>query len=393
MAFNWNFKQRTRKGFYSAPVESLMPQAPGAIPTQMKGQVNLPEIEQPFDFNSYFTDLVNREEMDGYHPVQNFSVPNQQHGGNPAVDYDGYSPTTPMTEQDVINQNLAERQTGNAGDMADWIQQGGTPQADAAAAAQAQAEQEAAAKEQQIANIQSQISVLEKRIKENTTKLQNFTGNADKIAAIEARKINSQDPTMIWRWKADKDEARRIANMEKDKTKQLTAANAMYEIQNDLDSIIVDDKMDSATQKAYLGKLAGLKTLAQKNGISTSAIDAKIKEVKGETETSKTKGPEGTEYEGTSREQWDNEAEELLNKPNLTQGDIMKFKQKNPNISNEVRQKLEAKHSALIESDKKKTYEKKWNAYLADYEKQHGKVSDAFAKTLRRIYDKKNKKG
>lgn len=367
--------------------------APQRIPTKLKGQANLPEIEQPFDFNSYFTNLVNREEMDGYHPAQNFSVPNQQHGGNPAVNYAGYSPTTPMTEQDVINQNLAERQAGNTDDMANWIQQGGTPQADAAAAAQAQAEQEAAAKEQQIADIESQISVLEKRIKENTTKLNNWTGNADQIAAIEARKINSQDPTSIWRWKVDRDEARRIAKMEKEKTKQLTTANAMYEIQNDLDSIIVDDKMDSATQKAYLGKLAGLKTLAQKNGISTSAIDAKIKEVKGETETSKTKGPEGTEYEGTSREQWDNEAEELLGKPNLTQGDIMKFKQKNPNISNEVRQKLEAKHSELIESDKKKAYEKKWNSYLADFEKQNGTVSDKMKATLRRIFDKKNKKG
>lgn len=367
--------------------------SPQRIPTKLKGQANLPELEQPFDFNSYFTNLVNREEMDGYHPAQNFSVPNQQHGGNPAVNYDGYSPTTPMTEEDIINQNLTERQTGNADDMANWIQQGGTPEADAAAAAQEQAEQEAATREQEIANIKSKISVLEKRIKENTTKLNNWTGNADQIAAIEARKINRQDPTSIWRWKVDKDEARRIAKMEKDKTKQLTAANAMYEIQNDLDSIVVDDKMDSATQKAYLGKLAGLKTLAQKNGISTSAIDAKIKEVKGETETSKTKGPEGTEYEGTSREQWDNEAEELLGKPNLTQGDIMKFKQKNPNISNEVRQKLEAKHSALIESDKKKTYEKKWNSYLADYEKQNGKVSDKFKATLRRIYDKKNKKG
>lgn len=367
--------------------------APKKIPTQLKGQANLPEIEQPFDFNSYFTNLVNREEMEGYHPAQNFSVPNQQHGGNQTVNYAGYSPTTPMTEEDVINQNMAERQAGNADDMANWIQQGGTPQADAAAAAQAQAEQEAVAKEQQIADIQSQISVLEKRIKGNTAKLNNWTGSVDQIAAIEARKINRQDPTSIWRWKVDREEARRIANMEKDKNKQLTAANAIYEIQNDLDSIVVDDKMDSATQKAYLGKLAGLKTLAQKNGISTSAIDAKIKEVKGETETSTTKGPEGTEYEGTSREQWDNEAEELLAKPNITQGDIMKFKQKNPNISNEVRQKLEAKHSALIEADKKKTYEKKWNSYLADYEKQNGKVSDRVKQTLRRIYDKKNKKG
>ena len=150
--------------------------------------------------------------------------------------------------------------------------------------------------------------------------------------------------------------------------------------------------MDSGTQQRYFQQLADLKTLAQKNGLPTDAIDAKIREVEGETETSKAKGPEGTEYEGTSREQWDNEAEELLDKPNLTQGDIMKFKQKNPNISNEVRQKLEAKHSELIEIDKKKTYEKKWNSYIADYEKKNGKVTDRMRATLRKLYDKKNKK-
>lgn len=326
MAFNWNFKPRTLNGFNSAPVESLMPQAPGAIPTQMKGQ--------------------------GFSPDYNIQgLPQDTEDYQRAAYMDAYE----------------------------------TDEAQKAQALQAQ--------QKRIADIQNEIATLEKRIAENTAKLQNFTGNTDQIAAIEARKINRQDPTSIWRWRVDREEARRTANMEKDKTKHLTAANAIYEIQNDLDSIVVDDKMDSATQKAYLGKLAGLKTLAQKNGISTSAIDAKIKEVKGETETSKTKGPEGTEYEGTSREQWDNEAEELLAKPNLTQGDIMKFKQKNPNISNEVRQKLEAKHSALIEAAKKKAYEKKWNSYLADYAKKFGTPSERMEKTLRRIFDKKNKKG
>lgn len=326
MAFNWNFKPRTLNGFNSAPVESLMPQAPGAIPTQMKGQ--------------------------GFSPDYNIQgLPQDTEDYQRAAYMDAYE----------------------------------TDEAQKAQALQAQ--------QKRIADIQNEIATLEKRIAENTAKLQNFTGNTDQIAAIEARKINRQDPTSIWRWKVDREDTRRIAKMEKDKTKELTAANAIYEIQNDLDSIVVDDKMDSATQKAYLGKLAGLKTLAQKNGISTSAIDAKIKEVKGETETSKTKGPEGTEYEGTSREQWDNEAEELLAKPNLTQGDIMKFKQKNPNISNEVRQKLEAKHSALIEAAKRKAYEKKWESYLADFEKQNGTVSDKMKATLRRIFDKKNKKG
>jgi hypothetical protein len=331
MAFNWNFKPRTLNGFNSAPVESLMPQAPGAIPTQMKGE--------------------------GFSPDYNIQgLPQDTEDYQRAAYMDAY-------------------------------------EADEAQKAQAlQAQQ--AGQQKRIADIQNEIATLEKRISENTAKLQNWTGNANEIAAIEARKINSQDPTMIWRWKSQIDENRRLANAQGNGSNDTAKVNAAYEIQNDLDSIIVDDKMDSATQKTYLSKLANLKTLAQKNGLKTDSIDAKIKEVKGETETTgKKSGPEGTEYEGTSREQWDNEAEELLGKPNLTQGDIMKFKQKNPNISNEVRQKLEAKHSALIESDKKKTYEKKWNSYLADYEKQNGKVSDRVKQTLRRIYDKKNKKG
>ncbi|MBQ5472446.1 MAG: hypothetical protein IIT58_10675 [Treponema sp.] len=267
------------------------------------------------------------------------------------------------------------------------------PEYDAYMKQQEQAEQEATAKQQKIDDIKSQIQTLETRIAENTKKLQGWGGVANKVAALEARKINSQDPTMVWRWKAQMDENRRIAD-KANGTDNTAKTNASYEIMNDLDSIIVDDKMDSATQKTYLSKLANLKTLAQKNGLPTNSIDAKIREVKGETQTGERKAaPEGSEYEGTSREQWDNEAEELLGKSNLTQGDIMKFKQKNPNISNEVRKKLENKHSELIERDKQITYENKWKNYLADYEKEHGKVSDAFAKTLRRIYDNKNKKG
>ena len=275
MAFNWNFKPRTRKGFYSAPVESLMPQAPGAIPTQMKGQVNLPEIEQPFDFNSYFTNLVNREEMDGYHPAQNFSVPNQQHGGNPAVNYDGYSPTTPMSEQDVINQNLAERQTGNADDMANWIQQGGTPQADAAAAAQAQAEQEAAAKTQRIAEIESEIKEIETRIATNTAKLQNFTGNADKIAAIEARKINAQDPTSIWRWKEGVNQQRinrqqDLERIEKEKAKAKDEQKQFIrnKISSTLPTMSIGWNTSPAQIQQFKNTLAGLKTEAMNSKLS-----------------------------------------------------------------------------------------------------------------------------
>ena len=318
MAFNWNFKPKTLNGFNSAPVESLMPQAPGAIPTQMKGQ--------------------------GFSPDYNVQgLPQDTENYQRAAYMDAY-------------------------------------EADEAQKAQAlQAQQ--AGQQKRIADIQNQITTLEKRIAENTAKLQNFTGNAEQIAAIEARKINSADPTAIWRWKADKDEARRIAKMEKDKTKQLTTANAMYEIQNDLDSIIVDDKMDSATQKAYLGKLAGLKTLAQKNGISTSAIDAKIKEVKGDG------------GEQTSREQAQTDWKGLKGKTDLTSDEIqtaldnpdMNWNPDDRKEAENLRDKLKKQEAATqdVKNMKvwvEKTYGAKWHT-----------LSPRLQETYQRLW--KNRKG
>lgn len=254
--------------------------SPQRIPTKLKGQANLPEVEQPFDFNSYFTNLVNREEMDGYHPAQNFSVPNQQHGGNQAVDYDGYSPTTPMTEQDIINQNMAERQTGNANDMANWIQQGGTPQADAVAAAQAQAEQDAAAKKQQIADIESEIKEIEKRIATNTAKLQNFSGNAGKIAAIEARKINRQDPTSIWRWKAGMDFQKQSrkedlarAEAEKQKSKEEQKQFVRNKISSTIPTMSISWNTSPEQIQQFKNTLASLKTEAMNNKLNAEMND------------------------------------------------------------------------------------------------------------------------
>jgi hypothetical protein len=125
--------------------------------------------------------------------------------------------------------------------MANWIQQGGTPQADAAAA-QAQADQQAAmAKQKQIADIQSQIEVIEKRLTENKAKLKNWTGNADKIAAIEARKINAQDPTSIWRWKQGLNQQRIIRQEDLEriaKEKAKTEANNLKINRNKIDNIL-----------------------------------------------------------------------------------------------------------------------------------------------------------
>lgn len=140
-------------------------------------------------------------------------------------------------------------------------------------------QQEAAAKEQQIADIESQISALEKRITENTAKLQKWTGNADQIAAIEARKINSQDPTSIWRWKQGQEqaaeEARKTreqalalreadlerAKAEKDIQDAKRAQNTRYKIDAGLKKMAIDLNTTPEQLQSYINDAADLEAL------------------------------------------------------------------------------------------------------------------------------------
>lgn len=268
--------------------------------------------------------------MQGYTPnsAGRPSIPNDMHGGMGQPDLEGY---------------------------------GESLQAASDAAAQEQA------REQQIADIESQIATLEKRIAENQAKLKNWNGGdvANKIAALEARKFFSQDPTSIWRWKTERDEAKRLANEQKNTSDNVVRANALFEIQNDLDSIIVDDKMTSQDQKAYLSKLSNLKTLAQKNNLPTDAIDKKIKEVKGETEQPIQEKPESVaeedfDFEGGPRDVGEARATKILQEDpeKITQQKLTTLKRDiksgKISVSNETKNKIDKLHSQVIDRDNKK---------------------------------------
>lgn len=280
--------------------------------------------------------------MEGYTPnsAGRPSVPNDMHGGMGQPDLEGY---------------------------------GESLQAASDAAAQEQA------KEQQIADIESQIATLEKRIAENQTKLKNWNGGdvANKIAALEARKFFSQDPTSIWRWKQEKDYATQLAAKQKE-TDNTAKANAMIEIANDLDSIIVDDTMTSQDQKAYLSKLSNLKTLGEKAGVPKSVIDnidAKIKEVKGETEQPTQEKPESVteedfNFEGGPRDVGEARAAKILQKDpeKLTQNELAALKRDimsgKISVSNDTKNKIDNIYSQVIERDKKRVEADKKEAEL-----------------------------
>jgi len=290
----------------------------------------------------------------------------------------GYKPGTPQAPQGYVPYEATLNQRGLSNNMQpdNSVIPGTTYQPDnfgnrqpqavaqmeAEQQAQAQAEQEALQKQQRIEEIEAEIAEIEQRIAERK---RGMAANEDalntQLAAIEARKINQKDPTSIWRWKAQMDENRRIAN-EQNKVSNSAKANALIEVANAVDNMIIDDRLDTPTANAMLSKLADYKTMLQKNGLPTSIVDEKIKKIKGEDNSEKNKGPENSEYSGRPKEQWDNEAKELMAKENLTQGDIMKFKQKNPILSDDVLLELNKKHNALIEKDMQIALNKRYEA-------------------------------
>ena len=323
MSFNWNFRREPDlTNYIGAQIDPY--NASRIASENMRG----------YRPNTAFTPGTPAEQaaaaMNGYRPNPQggqFSVPNVIHGGMGQPNLEGYGESL-------------------------------------------QAASDAAAREQQIADIESQIATIEKRIAVNTAKLRSFTGNADRIAAIEARKINGADPTSIWRWKANLDETRRVAN-EQNKSNDTAKVNALIEATNTIENMVVEPSMDTPTKNAMLSKLADIKSNLQKNGIPTKIVDDKIEEVKGKTKQVVAKEPEGEEAEteelkftGMPIEQGEAIAARILQKDfeKLTQKEINALKH-NINsgkiiVSNETKIKISELHDKLIDRDKKRAEDK-----------------------------------
>ena len=325
MSFNWNFRREPDLTNYIGA--QIGPYNASRIASEnMRG----------YRPNTAFTTGTPAEQaaaaMNGYRPNPQggqFSVPNVMHGGMGQPNLEGYGESL-------------------------------------------QAASDAAAREQQIADIESQIANLEKRIAVNTAKLRSFTGNADRIAAIEARKINGADPTSIWRWKANLDETRRVAN-EQNKPNDTAKVNALIEATNTIENMVVEPSMDTPTKNAMLSKLADIKSNLQKNGIPPNIVDAKIKEIKGETkqdvaEEPKTEEPEveteELKFDGTKGEQGEANAAKILQKnfEKITQKEINALIQDINSgkiyVSNETKNKINKLKEQLIDRDKKRAEDK-----------------------------------
>lgn len=154
------------------------------------------------------------------------------------------------------------------------------PEFDAYMQQQEKAVNEAAAKEQDIAKLKSDIKTIETRLAENKKKLQNWTGNADKIAAIEARKINRQDPTSIWRWKAGMDFQKQSrkedlarAEAEKQKSKEEQKQFVRNKISSTIPTMSIGWNTSPEQIQQFKNTLASLKTEAMNNKLNAEMND------------------------------------------------------------------------------------------------------------------------
>ena len=161
MSFNWNFRREPDISNYDWKIQ---PKDLSEIATeQMQGYrpntalVPGSPVEQGI------------ASMNGYTPNAQFSVPNYRHGGYAQPDLEGYGESLESASEEAKKE--IQRQS-------------------------------------RIEELKSQIELVQNRINENIAKLNNFTGSIDAIASLEAEKINSTDPTTIWRWNVQRQDTK-----------------------------------------------------------------------------------------------------------------------------------------------------------------------------------------
>ena len=161
MSFNWNFRREPDISNYDWEIQ---PKDLSEIATeQMQGYrpntslVPGSPVEQGI------------ASMNGYTPNAQFSVPNYRHGGYAQPDLEGYGESLEAASEEAKKE--IQRQS-------------------------------------RIEELKSQIELVQNRINENIAKLNNFTGSIDAISSLEAEKINSTDPTSIWRWNVQRQDTK-----------------------------------------------------------------------------------------------------------------------------------------------------------------------------------------
>lgn len=308
---------------------------------------------------------------------------NWQTGGQNA--YDAAQNALNQNRQKMYNQNMDERQVGNGQDMMSWMQQANDAaqyqaQQEQAAAQQAQAEE--AQRAEQINLIKSQIAELQKSIADKQIRLQNFDYGVNEIAAIEARKINSQDPTMIWRWQKQREDT----------------ANANTNI-GITDAQKFENKANMLIQQRPSGSDAGIEQQirniesaiveGQNTGNDVTGLIKKKEELEDKIYA---KGdPTGEFKHGTSAQNLSAKVADTINNKKATKAEIDELL-KNDDLSNDDRIKLNTKWRDLDREEKNAAATKELEEFVKSQGYNPKTLTPRMRETLKRLHKAKRGK-
>lgn len=239
-----------------------------------------------------------------------------------------------------------------------------------------------------IAQLESQIAMVKERIARNERALtgKSYDDANNKIAALEMRKINSSDPTTLWRWQQQRQDTN-AANAN-------TRANAAAQFANTVDMWV--NTRPAPTTEGIAQQISNINS-AIRDGKNVGADVSRLQTKKEELEAliyDDTQSPNtNNKYvRGTDTEKLNADVEDTISAAK-TSTEIAQFINNNKQLLKpEQINKLNAKQRELEKKEKASANEREFIAWV---EKQTGKkassLSDRTLKTYRNVW--KNSRG
>lgn len=246
-------------------------------------------------------------------------------------------------------------------------------------------------REAKIAQLEQQIAMVKERIARNERALtgKSYEDANNQIAALEMRKINSSDPTTLWRWQQQRQDTKEANDIVK--------ANEVEKFANTVD--MWENTLPDPTTEGIMQQISGINSSIRdgKNvGADVSRLVAKKKELENLVYGSDSnKGSDSSNYgKGTKTEQDAGKLKTILSTAK-TSKELIDFKDSHKSLTPEQISQLDIKIKELQDKEKAKADARAFEAWLKRRGYKNGSkgMSKKILDTLRRYYDEENNNG
>lgn len=241
------------------------------------------------------------------------------------------------------------------------------------------------ARNAKIAELESQIAMVKERIARNERALtgKSYEDANNQIAALEMRKINSTDPTSIWRWQQQRQDTN-TANA-------ITKANEASKFANTVDMWL--NTRPATSTEGITQQISNINS-AIREGKNIGADVSKLQSKKAELEAlvyGESDNSENNYGKGTVSEQLAGMLKTALATAKSSK-ELIAFKNAHSNLTPEQVSTLDTKISELQDKEKTKAEAAKFEAWLKQRGYKNGSegMSEKILATLRRQYKRGN---